>query len=45
MAAQQVPRLGFKTVAGRTEFHISAPTRKRAIQEIRRLIKGRSVAR
>ena len=33
------PQIRIKTVAGRTELHISAPTRQRAIQEIRRLIK------
>ena len=34
------PQARIKTEAGRTELHISAPTRKRAIQEIRRLIKA-----
>ena len=32
------PQVRVKTEAGRTELHISAPTRQRATQEIRRLI-------
>ena len=32
------PQVRIKTEAGRTELHVSAPTRQRAVQEIRRLI-------
>ena len=34
------PQIRIKTVADRTELHISAPSRQRAIQEIRRRVKA-----
>ena len=34
------PQVRIKTEAGRSEFHISGPSRKRTVQEVRRLVKA-----